>query len=53
MERELPIINIEGTEFIVDALKDVIREKANPQNVIDIQELHYVGNGNGYTFFMI
>ncbi|WP_341836932.1 hypothetical protein WJU16_03465 [Chitinophaga pollutisoli] len=49
-EREKPTVFIEGTEFIVDGLKDELREKSNPRNVMHIKEMQYVGNGNGYTF---
>ena len=34
MERELPVINIEGTDFIVDVSKLELREMADPTNII-------------------
>lgn len=51
MEKELPIINIEGTDFIVDVMKDELREKANPENVMSIDRLRINGSGDGYSFF--
>lgn len=39
MERELPIINIKGTDFIVDVDRFELREKGNPFNKINIFNL--------------
>ncbi len=50
MERELPAVEIEGTLFIVDVLKEELREKSNPENVMDINEMRYAPNNEGYTF---
>ncbi|SHK25588.1 hypothetical protein [Epilithonimonas mollis] len=50
MEKEMPIINIEGTDFIVDVMKDELREKANPENVMSIAQMQERGFGNGYSF---
>lgn len=50
MEKELPIINIEGTDFIVDVMKDELREKANPENVMSFAQMQGNGFGNGYSF---
>lgn len=47
MKRELPIINIEGTDFIVDVERFELREKANPLNRINIFDLK--DNGSAYT----
>ena len=49
MEKALPTIDIEGTEFIVDVLKNELREKAEPDNTVDIERMLYVGRG--YNFF--
>lgn len=49
MKKALPVIDIEGTEFIVDVLKNELREKAAPQNTVDIGQMLYVGRG--YNFF--
>lgn len=49
MERELPEIEIKGTVFIVDVLKEELREKANPENVMNVKQMHYAGE-RGYSF---
>lgn len=48
MERELPVINIEGTDFVVDVNKLELAEKENYKNVIPFEDMRYTGNG--YTF---
>lgn len=48
MERELPTINIEGTDFVVDVNKLELREKADPINIIPFEDMRDVGDG--YTF---
>lgn len=48
MERHLPIVDIAGTEFYVDVLRDELRQKINPQNRISFDELKE--NENGYSF---
>jgi hypothetical protein len=50
MEREMPTINIEGTEFMVDVEKMELREKANPENIISVFDMRDLKNGNGYIF---
>ncbi|ANF52998.1 hypothetical protein A0O34_21825 [Chryseobacterium glaciei] len=50
MERELPTVNIEGTEFLVDVNKLELREKDNPNNTISLFEMRDLGNHNGYSF---
>lgn len=49
MGRELPEIEIKGTAFIVDVLKEELREKANPENAMRIKLMHYAGE-RGYSF---
>lgn len=44
MERELPIFNIRGTDFIVDVEKFELREKADPFNRINIFNLKDEGD---------
>jgi len=39
MERELPELNIEGTDFLVDVQKLELREKDNPKNIIAFEEM--------------
>lgn len=48
MKRELPVYNIEGTDFIVDVANLQLREKENPENVIPVLEMRDVGDG--YVF---
>jgi hypothetical protein len=48
MKRELPTINIEGTEFLVDINKLELREKANEKNVISFKDM--TDFGKGYSF---
>jgi hypothetical protein len=50
MERELPIINIEGTDFLVDVKKVELREKTNPKNRIPVFEMQDVGNGYMFDY---
>lgn len=45
MERELPVFNIRGTDFIVDVEKFELREKEDPFNKISIFNLKDVGDG--------
>ena len=48
MERELPTINIEETDFFVDVSKFELKEKSNEQNVIPFEDMRDVGDG--YVF---
>lgn len=48
MEKEFPMINIEGTDFVVDVKRLELREKAEPENNILFEDMRDVGNG--YTF---
>ena len=48
MKRELPIISIEGTEFLVDVNKLELRKKTNEQNVISFKDM--TDFGEGYSF---
>ncbi|TWI20324.1 hypothetical protein [Sphingobacterium siyangense] len=48
MKRELPILNIEGTDFLVDVKKFELREKGNPKNFIGLEDMRDLGDG--YTF---
>lgn len=48
MERELPIVKIEGTEFLLDVGGLQLVEKGNPENTISIFEMD--DNGKGYSF---
>ncbi|MBO9676376.1 MAG: hypothetical protein J7577_23240 [Sphingobacteriaceae bacterium] len=49
MERELPTINIEGAEFLVDVAKMELREKDNPENTISVFEMWDRNDGTGYV----
>lgn len=46
--RELPLLNIGGTDFVVDVNKFQLREKANEQNVISFKDM--TDFGEGYSF---
>lgn len=48
MERELPTIKIEGTEFLLDVGQVLLIEKDNPENTISFFEMR--DKGNGYSF---
>jgi len=48
MGRELPTVNIEGTDFVVDVNKLELREKACQKNIISFDDMH--NEGDGYTF---
>lgn len=50
MERKLPFIAIYGTDFIVDVLRNELREKSNPGNVMRIGKMYYRANNQGYSF---
>ncbi|QRY55577.1 hypothetical protein [Sphingobacterium siyangense] len=48
MGRELPIVKIEGTEFLLDVDKVQLREKENPGNIISFFEMD--DEGQAYRF---
>lgn len=48
MKRELPVYNIEGTDFIVDVAHLQLREKENPENIIRVFDMRDIGDG--YVF---
>lgn len=48
MERKLPLINLLGTDFIVDVEKMQLREKANPNNIIAFGDMKE--GSDGYSF---
>ncbi|MFP3596880.1 hypothetical protein [Chryseobacterium sp. SIMBA_029] len=50
MERELPTINIEKTEFEVDVNRFELREKNNPSNAISLFDMRDLGRHDGYVF---
>lgn len=50
MERKLPIIEIEGTAFIVDVIKEELIEKDRPGNTLDIKKMTSMGFDKGYSF---
>lgn len=50
MERILPTIDIEGTEFIIDAQNEELREKANLKNCIAMTSMLYVGRGYNFHY---
>ncbi|WP_316795481.1 hypothetical protein [Pedobacter agri] len=50
MERELPELNIEGTDFLVDVQKLELREKANPENIIAFEEMRDFFDGYSFQY---
>ncbi|MFH6961704.1 hypothetical protein ACHRVK_03870 [Flavobacterium plurextorum] len=50
MEINLPSITIEGTEFLVDVIKEELRENASQQNIISIKDMLYVGHGYKFEY---
>ncbi|EFK33910.1 Uncharacterised protein [Chryseobacterium gleum] len=50
MERELPSINIEGTDFLIDINKVELREKNNPVNTISIYVMSDVEDGYAFNY---
>lgn len=48
MERELPNVNIEGTDFVVDVNDLKLREKSNQKNTIAFDDMRKTDDG--YTF---
>lgn len=53
MERELPSINIKGTDFWVDINKVELREKDNPVNTISIYEMRDVEDGYAFDYSLL
>lgn len=45
---EMPIVKIEGTEFLLDVNEVLLREKGNPENTISFFEMD--DEGHGYSF---
>lgn len=50
MKRELPIVTLEGTDFIVDVNKLELREKANPENIIAFNEMSEFFEGYSFQY---
>lgn len=50
MERALPVLIIEGTEFTADAVQLELREKKNPENVISFENMRDVGDGYCFEY---
>ncbi|MBZ4036731.1 hypothetical protein K6T82_18315 [Flavobacterium sp. 17A] len=50
MESNLPSITIEGTAFLVDVIKQELRENASQQNIIKIKDMLYVGHGYKFQY---
>lgn len=48
MRRQLPIVDIAGTSFYVDVLRDELRQTDNPVNTIPFGVFDQ--DGDGYTF---
>lgn len=52
MEQILPIINIEGIDFLVDSKLEVLREKENEKNTILFSKMNVTGKGYEFPFNM-
>ncbi|EJL74367.1 hypothetical protein [Chryseobacterium populi] len=50
MKRELPVITIEGTEFMVDVNAFKLHEKDNPENVISFEDMRDVDDGYVFSY---
>lgn len=48
MKKKLPEINIEGTTFTIDVIKEELVEKADPENIMKIKDMFY--SPRGYSF---
>lgn len=48
MTRQLPVVDIAGTPFYVDVLREELRQQDDPHNSISFNEFDQ--DGNGYTF---
>lgn len=49
-KRELPVIQIEGTEFFVDVNKLELSQKGNPRNSISIFHMRDLGDGYEFSY---
>lgn len=50
MKRELPVLTIHGTDFIVDVMKEALIQVENGNNTIPFNEMLYMGNGYGFSY---
>lgn len=50
MEQELPTINIEGTDFIVDVYRFELIEKEDRNNILHLSDWHEKENGYGFYY---
>ncbi|MCT4317833.1 hypothetical protein [Elizabethkingia anophelis] len=50
MEKKMPIINIQGTDFLVDIDKLELREKANENNKLVFEDWQEKDNGYGFYY---
>lgn len=48
MKRQLPVVDIEGTSFMVDVIRDELWQQDNPSNTIPFTVFDQ--EGDGYTF---
>lgn len=47
MERQLPVLDLKGTDFFVDVLHEELQQKSNPENRISFNAFYQ--EGDGYT----
>ncbi|ASE62051.1 hypothetical protein CEQ15_11385 [Chryseobacterium indologenes] len=50
MASRLPIINIEGIDFLVDSKSEVLREKENEKNIIHFSHMNLTSKGYEFVF---
>jgi len=50
MDKKLPTITIEGTEFFIDVVKEELIERANSQNRIRVKNMLYTGQGYHFHY---
>lgn len=48
MKRQLPLINIDGTTFLVDVINDCLRQQSDMENRIPFEVFEQ--RGDGYSF---
>jgi hypothetical protein len=53
MERELPTYIIKGRRFAVDVLKEELRQKDLPENIIRFADMDYTGSGYQFSFDLV
>lgn len=50
MGKILPTIDIEGTEFIINAAREELSEKGDLKNIISFKDMFYLGHGYQFHY---